>query len=441
MISLNFLNLTITCYCFHFAIKDIILREELNIFINLLNIFYILIFSFSLFIFLKHYKLSTIEFNVLIFFCLLGFNYFTYSINLISFYLLLEFQSLCFYILTSYYKNNRYSFEAGLKYFIISSFSSTLILFGLSIMYGFLGINSFEEMNLLLINVNNLHLVYYFSAINFGLILILCGFFFKLYIFPFHFWVSDIYQGALFISTFFFSFFPLISFFYFLIKMYFLLYIFFYGNFFYIFYLSSILSMIIGSIGSIQQKKFRRLIAYSSINNIGYYIISFSFLDSIMIKNILFFILIYNLNIYNIFSFFNNLLLIKKKINLEKLSLLSEYIKYNKLGSILFLFLLFSIAGMPPFPTFTSKIFLFSYLNNNSILLLLFVIIITSIISFFYYLRIIKYVYYNISLEWFYILNYHYISGFLIIFFKILNINIFFYSNIIFTLIESSINF
>jgi 3-oxoacyl-(acyl-carrier-protein) synthase len=141
MISLNFLNLTITCYCFHFAIKDLILREELNIFINLLNIFYILIFSFSLFIFLKHYKLSTIEFNVLIFFCLLGFNYFTYSINLISFYLLLEFQSLCFYILTSYYKNNRYSFEAGLKYFIISSFSSTLILFGLSIMYGFKGLS------------------------------------------------------------------------------------------------------------------------------------------------------------------------------------------------------------------------------------------------------------------------------------------------------------
>jgi NADH-quinone oxidoreductase subunit N len=105
-----------------------------------------------------------------------------------NFYVLLEFQSICFYILTSFYKLEKFSLESGLKYFILNSFSSILLLFGIVLFYGFTGVFYIQDLNLFLLNFNFIELNnFLLSVFNLSFILILSGFFFKLYAFPFHF--------------------------------------------------------------------------------------------------------------------------------------------------------------------------------------------------------------------------------------------------------------
>jgi len=195
----------------------------------LFNIFLVFIFFFVSPFLLYKYSLNSFEFSILILLSLLSLNLILITVNLISFYLLLEFQSFCFYILASYGKKNKYSFEAGLKYFILGSFSSVLLLFGIVLFYGFTGIFYYDDLHLFFLNFSNISSnVYLTSVFNFAIALMLVGLLFKLYAFPFHFWVSDIYQGSPFIVTFFFSTIPFFSTFYIFIKLYMYIYFFFY---------------------------------------------------------------------------------------------------------------------------------------------------------------------------------------------------------------------
>ena len=249
----------------------------------------------------------------------------------------------------------------------------------------------------------------------------LVGLLFKLYAFPFHFWVSDIYQGSPFVVTFFFSFVPFLTLFYIFMKLYFYIYFFFYESFTLFFLFSSIGSMLIGSIGAIQQKKFRRLIAYSSITGTGYYLMIFIFPDFALVKNVFFFIFVYLINILGIFISFANLSLVKEKYQLERFSLLAGYIKYNKYLAIIIVLLLFAIAGLPPFPTFLAKLyFLFSLFNNN-LYIFIFFILFTTVISFYYYLRISKVILYNKTTNWLYIKNISYTSALSLVYIILFN--------------------
>jgi NADH-quinone oxidoreductase subunit N len=206
------------------------------------------------------------------------------------------------------------------------------LLFGISLFYGFTGIFYYEDLNLFFLNFYNISSNGYLTSIfNFSIALILVGLLFKLYSFPFHFWVSDIYQGSTYATTFFFASVPFLTLFYIFIKLYFYICFFVAENFILFFSFCSIGSMLIGSIGAIQQKKFRRLMAYSSITGTGYYLMLFLFPDLALIKNVFFFILVYIFNIVAIFVSFSNLSPIRNKYYFERFSLLADLLKYNKL--------------------------------------------------------------------------------------------------------------
>lgn len=423
IILLNTLILHCVMYSYNFGFKDLLYKDDTTNGFCIINIVIALLYLVGFSNMLRVYNINSFEFIILILLSVYSINMLVCSVNLISFYLLIELQSICFYTLAAFSRKNKYSIEAGLKYFILGSFSSVLLLFGISILYGFSGLLYYEDISMFFVNFNNieasskLYNIYILS-----IAFMLTGMLFKLYSFPFHFWVSDIYQGSPFLSTVFFSIFPFISLFYIFMKLYINIFIFFYESFVIFFMISSIGSMVVGMLGAIQQKKIRRLIAYSSITGTGYYLIIFVAPDFHIIKHIFFFIIVYTINVFGIFLCFSNLVTLNGRINIERFISLGGLYRYNKYLSLCIILLLFSIAGLPPFPTFLAKLYLLFDLYNYKLYLFMFFIIITTIISFYYYLRISKIILYNNISHWIYLRNIPYIPMLLIIYILFFNI-------------------
>lgn len=199
--------------------------------------------------------------------------------DLISIYLAIELQSLGFYVLAAYKRNNEYSTESGLKYFILGAISSGIILYGTALIYGMTGITNYEELTKIIIEetirtgeFQNTH-IENLTIIKGGLIFILIGLLFKMSAVPFHIWTPDVYEGAPTAVTGFFTIVPKMGIIGIMIRTV--------GYAFYdlietwqnILLVSAILSMYIGTFGAIKQKKIKRLIAYSGIAHIGYMLI------------------------------------------------------------------------------------------------------------------------------------------------------------------------
>jgi NADH-quinone oxidoreductase subunit N len=360
----------------------------------LLTLLSILFIIYSLFYIYKS-KFNDFEYIIIIFFTLLSFNFFVLSIDIISFYLLLEIQSLSLYILTAFNKKNQYSVESGLKYFILSSFSSVILLFGFSYVYGTTGSLNITEINFFFYQIdryNSTFIIYLISSV-----LIFSAFFFKLYVAPFHLWISDIYQGAPTSSTAFFGTITSLPIFYLWSKYY---YSFFYiieHHIFYVILTGSMLSMILGAIGALYQKKIKRLIAFSSVSNIGYVLLGFLEENIISLSNSFTYFVTYIISSMGLFAVFMNIYSKKNNFFIERFSLLSGMITRNRLSSIILIVFLFTAAGVPPFSLFFAKILFLTNLSYQGYSILLFIVVITSVIGSFYYVRVIKIISFDIS--------------------------------------------
>jgi NADH-quinone oxidoreductase subunit N len=191
-------------------------------------------------------KINHFEYILIFLFAILGILLLCSSNDLITAYLAIELQSLAFYVLAAFKKDSTFSVDAGLKYFILGAFSSSLLLFGFSIVYGVTGTTNFEDFKDLffsvypgntfdyvkdsaLLNVtnpmdyqDNLYFSTSFDAslLNFALVFILVSLFFKLALAPFHLWSPDVYEGSLSSSTFFFAVIPKLGIFVLLLRIF-----------------------------------------------------------------------------------------------------------------------------------------------------------------------------------------------------------------------------
>jgi NADH:ubiquinone oxidoreductase subunit 2 (subunit N) len=118
------------------------------------------------------------------------------SYDLMSLYMSIELMSLSFYILAAYKRNSEFSGEAGLKYFILGAFSSGLLLFGSSMIYGFTGLTNFEDLAKVLTGINGIASSTSYSGILIGIIFVAVALLFKIAAAPFHMWSPDVYEGA-----------------------------------------------------------------------------------------------------------------------------------------------------------------------------------------------------------------------------------------------------
>jgi len=140
-------------------------------------------------------RINSFEYYLIILLSILGLLLLVTSYDLLSVYLALELQSLSFYILASFKRNSTFSTEAGLKYFILGAFASGIILFGISLIYGFTGSTNFECLSKLFYSgfSNNIAGI---NSVKLGVLFIIVGFLFKLAASPFHVWVPDVYEGS-----------------------------------------------------------------------------------------------------------------------------------------------------------------------------------------------------------------------------------------------------
>ena len=318
-------------------------------------------------------------------FSILGMFFMISSNDLILFYLGLELQSLALYVLAAIDRDNSISSEAGIKYFVLSALSSGLLLYGCSLLYGFIGSTNFETISLNL-NTQNIGAI-------FAMVFILVGLAFKVSAVPFHMWTPDVYQGAPTSITNFFAVVPKAAGLAVIIRFMDLPFKNILEEWQIIIIFISVASMILGSVAAIGQKNIKRLLAYSSISHIGYALAGVATGTNSGYTSTIVYITIYVIMNIGIFA-----CLYLMKVNgkyTEEISDLSGLSKQKPLFAFSFLILFFSLAGIPPLGGFFAKFFIFMSVIESELYALAVIGLLTTVISAFYYLKIIKIIYFD----------------------------------------------
>lgn len=344
--------------------------------------------------FLLRSKINNFEYFALLLCAILGLMFVTSSYDLISLYLAIEMQSLCFYVLAASKKDSSFSIEAGLKYFILGSFSSALLLLGMSILYGCTGTTSFENYSLLFSEKTEDYLILV-SSIENALICISVAFFFKIGAAPFHMWLPDVYEGSPTSISLFFATIPKIVLFVAFLRLFQGVFFHFSDLFLALVLIFSIASVLIGSFVALRQKKLKRLLAYSSISHVGYLLLAFSSNSLEGTQSLFFYTLIY---MFTSFGLWSVVLTLNTAPNFGKSKTLIDLASISTTNPLLGLsamFALFSLAGIPPLAGFFAKIEIFINALNASLFFACFFAILSSVVSAFYYIRLVKIVYFE----------------------------------------------
>jgi len=348
----------------------------------LIGTFFILIITQN---FIKETKINYFEYSLILLLSVLGMFIMISANDLILFYLGLELQSLSLYILASLNRDNLKSNESGLKYFILSSLASGLLLYGCSILYGFSGSTNFEIISLNT-STENIGTV-------FAMVFILVGLAFKVSAVPFHMWTPDVYEGAPSSVTSFFAVVPKIAGIAVFIRFMQIPFSEIVDQWQPILIFISLSSMILGAVAAIGQTNIKRLIAYSSIGHIGFALAGISTGTTLGYSSSITYISIYV--IMNLGMFACIFSMKREGEYCENLNDLSGISKQNPILSIALLIILFSLAGIPPLAGFFAKFYIFIAVIENKMYTLAIIGLLSTVISAFYYLRIVKIIYFD----------------------------------------------
>ncbi len=365
-----------------------------SITIMLLSI--VVLFSFK---FVASFPKISAEFLALLMIATTGGMVLISANDFITFYLGLELQALSLYLLAALNRKSAKSSEAGMKYFILGCLSSGILLFGISLVYGFSGTTNFSALVDLYYNTNAIPEIP--VAVMFGFILVVTAMFFKISAAPFHMWSPDVYEGSATISTTFFAtvakFTAVIA----LIKLFSSLIIHWYGVD-QILILVAVASLAVGSFGAIFQRNLKRLLAYSSIGHVGFILLGIMVPSEKGVTSSLLYILIYAIISVGSFGFLNLIssATTDKESDEENekifdISALSGLAKTNPVMAFSLAALMFSTAGIPPLAGFFSKFFILTAILSHGYLITSIIAVLFSVISAYYYLRIVKIMYFD----------------------------------------------
>lgn len=338
-----------------------------------------LLFSSS---FLKSEKLDKYEYSVLTLYAVLGMSIMASANNLLSIYIGIEMQSLALYVLAAFNRDSLRATEAGLKYFVLGALSSGLLLYGLSMIYGFTGSLDFAQI------ANSIEANGVSSGVVIGMVFMLCGLGFKISAAPFHMWTPDVYEGAPTPVTGFFAGAPKFAAMALLARIL-------VGPFGdmveawqYAIIAISLMSMFVGAIGALMQSNIKRLMAYSSIANMGYALVALAAGTQAGVSGLLLFMSIYVLTNIGVFACILQMRLRGGMV--EQISDLAGLSKSHKGLAITLTIFMLSLAGIPPLLGFFGKVFAFYPAIEAGLIWLVVAALIASVIGCFYYLRIIK---------------------------------------------------
>jgi NADH-quinone oxidoreductase subunit N len=328
------------------------------------------------------------EFPVLMLFSTVGMMVMASASNLMTLYMGLELQSLCIYVLAAFARDELRSAEAGLKYFVLSALASGLLLYGISLAYGFTGTMDFVKLAQAVTDPDSVS-----TGLMVGVAFIIAGLAFKLSAVPFHMWTPDVYEGAPTPVTAFMSTAPKVAPFVVLLRVM-------VGPFGHvsvqwqpIIVLVSIASMVLGSFAAIGQTNIKRLIAYSSIGHMGYALIGLAAGTEAGVRGVLIYLLTYVA--MSVGAFACILAMRRNGRAVEKISDLGGLAKTDITLATLFAIFMFSMAGVPPMAGFFGKLYIFLAAVNSGMWFLAVVGVLTSVVGCFYYLRVIKVMFFD----------------------------------------------
>ncbi|RCH56514.1 hypothetical protein DJ568_01250 [Mucilaginibacter hurinus] len=321
---------------------------------------------------------------------ILGLHLMVMAVNMLSIYMSIEFVSIASYLLVAYRSENAFSTEAGLKYVLFGAASSAVLLYGISLLYGFTGtLDLFSPDFMSQLSKTEV------SVVTLALGLVLAGIGFKLSFVPVHFWVPDVYQGASTPVTAYLSTVPKIAAFALLIN-FLTPFISFSQNsvfdFRLILSLAGIVTMVAGNFAAVAQNNVKRMLAYSSIGHTGFALMAIVTFSEQGISSLIYYLLVYalaNVAALALATYFANTAGAQNASDYKGLGL-----KYP-VASVSFVIVLISLTGLPVTAGFTAKLFVFSnvyaiYHQNNDIWLLFLLITgaATTVVALFYYIKI-----------------------------------------------------
>ena len=326
------------------------------------------------------------EFPVLIVLSAIGMMVMVSAGDLIVLYVGLELQSLAAYVIAAINRDSTRSTEAGLKYFILGSLSSGMLLYGASLVYGYTGTTLFEGIGLI-IAVEGVSL-----GLTFGLVFICAALAFKISAAPFHMWTPDVYEGAPTPVTAFFATAPKVAAAVLFARIL-------YDGFTpaaaqawaQILVFVAIASMFLGSIAAIGQSNLKRLLAYSSIGHMGYALVGMAAGTPEGAASVLIYLAIYLVMNLGVFAFI--LQMERDGQPVEAVQDLAGLSQTRPAQAMAVAILMLSLAGLPPMVGFFAKFFVFKAAVDAGLWPLALAAVIASVIGAYYYLNIIRVMY------------------------------------------------
>ena len=332
----------------------------------------------------RYQTFNRFEYPVLIALATVGMMLMISADDMITVYLGLELQSLAVYVAVAINRDSTRSTEAGLKYFVLGALSSGMLLYGISLVYGFTGHTGFSEIAGALGAQDGVSL-----GVIFGLVFILAGLAFKVSAVPFHMWTPDVYEGAPTPVTAFLAAAPKVA----AMAMFTRVVI---GAFEpallewqQIVIFMSIMSMLLGAFAAIGQNNIKRLLAYSSIGHIGYALVGLAAGTEQGVVGVVIYMTIYLATTVGAFA----CVLCMRRADsgmVEEISELSGLVRSKPWMTAAFSMILFSLAGLPPLVGFFGKFYVFLAAVEADLMALAIIGVLSSAVAAFYYLRIIK---------------------------------------------------
>jgi NADH-quinone oxidoreductase subunit N len=333
-------------------------------------------------------EIARFEYPVLVIFAVLGMIVMVSAGDLMTLYLGFELQSLAMYICAAIARDSLRSTEAGLKYFVLGALASGLLIYGISLVYGFAGTTDFVS---LAQELNGSQAAGYGTVI--GIVFVLVGLAFKISAAPFHMWTPDVYEGAPTPVTALFGTAPKIA------AMALLLSVML-GPFRHLLLqwqmlieILSVISMVLGALAAIGQRNIKRLMAYSSIGHMGYALIGLAAGTQAGVQGTLIYLAIYVVMSFGAFACI--IAMRRKGQAVETIADLAGLSTQNPGYALALAIFMWSMAGIPPLSGFFGKLYVFSAAINAGLDTLAVVGVLTSVIGAYYYLRVIKVMYFD----------------------------------------------
>lgn len=329
------------------------------------------------------------EYVALLLFSTLGMMLMVSANDLISLYMGLEMASLALYVLASFDRDNAKSAEAGLKYFVLGALASGMMLFGMSLIYGFAGTTGFAQLAQLFGGMDGAAS----KGILIGMVMMIVGFCFKISAVPFHMWAPDVYEGAPTPVTAFFATAPKIAALALFTRLLMQPFGALDGSWQQVIILTSMASMLGGALAAIMQTNIKRLLAYSSISHAGFILMGVASNGAPGVQAMLIYLAVY---IFMSAGMFGCVLMMQRYGEaVEDIKDLSGLSQTNPLMAGVIALFMFSMAGIPPLAGFFGKMYVILAAVQSGLMALAIVGVLASVVGCYYYLKVVKIMYFD----------------------------------------------